>query len=164
MSRKSMRRRPRLAEVRQLNQVLEVAEEAGPRRRAEAVLLHGAGFCATDIAQALQAHHNTIYADLHAFHRHGMAALQRFGQRGLPPALTAAQQARICQLAEICPLQLGLPFARWSLAKLRVYLLRQRVVPAISREHLRRVLKKGACTCAGSSPRCSATIRADGRF
>ncbi|MGA9923653.1 MAG: hypothetical protein WBQ29_09635, partial [Isosphaeraceae bacterium] len=40
------------------------------------------------------------------------------------------------------PTTLGLPLGRWSLAKLRAYLIRQRIVPTISREHLRRVLKK----------------------
>ena len=53
--------------------------------------------------------------------------------------MTLAQFKAIWRLAERSPLALGLPFARWSLAKLRAYLIRKRLVKAISREHLRRV-------------------------
>jgi hypothetical protein len=56
-----------------------------------------------------------------------------------------------------------LPFARWSLAKLRAYLIRHRVVQAISREHLRRVLKKGGSGCGGFVASSSATIPAGER-
>jgi hypothetical protein len=38
---------------------------------------------------------------------------------------------------------LGLPYGRWSLAKLRAYLIQPRLLKTISREHLRRVRKKG---------------------
>jgi hypothetical protein len=62
--------------------------------------------------------------------------------------LTSAQHKAIWRLAEQSPLAKGLPFARWSLAKSRAYLIRERLVKAISREHLRRVLKKGGSVCA----------------
>ena len=61
--------------------------------------------------------------------------------------MTLAQFKAIWRLAERSPLALGLPFARWSLTKLRAYLIRKRLVRAISREHLRRVLKKGGSIC-----------------
>jgi hypothetical protein len=53
---------------------------------------------------------------------------------------------------------LGLPYRRWSLAKLQADLVRQRVVTAISREHLRRVLKKGDTVSATSGANSSAPI------
>jgi hypothetical protein len=46
---------------------------------------------------------------------------------------------------------LGLPYGRWSLAKFRDYLIRHRGLPPVSREHLRRLLKKGGCAFAVSS-------------
>jgi hypothetical protein len=62
---------------------------------------------------------------------------------GAPPRLSQGQIDAIRRRASQPPPALGLAFGRWTLAKLRDYLMRQRIVTAISREHLRRVLKKG---------------------
>lgn len=53
------------------------------------------------------------------------------------------QKAAICRIADPSPQDLGLSFGRWSLSKLRTYLIRQGMVQKISRKHLGRVLKKG---------------------
>jgi len=112
------------------------------------LLLLAAGHPAVFIAKLLEAHVNTLYTDLQAFARHGLACLQPTHRRGARARLRTAQIKAIWRLAERSPLELGLPFARWSLAKLRAYLIRERLVRAISREHLRRVLKKGDSPCA----------------
>ena len=44
------------------------------------------------------------------------------------------------------PCDLGEPATRWSLSRLRRYLIRHRVVKAISKEHLRRLLNKMGIT------------------
>ncbi len=54
-------------------------------------------------------------------------------------------------LADPSPTAVGLPYGRWSLAKLRAYLLKQRILKAISREHLRRVLEKRGFISAASA-------------
>lgn len=56
-----------------------------------------------------------------------------------------AQAARIRRLADQPPLKQYLPYGRWSLAKLRDYVLQQSMVKHIGREHLRRLLKRGIC-------------------
>lgn len=105
----------------------------------------------------LQVHANTVYADLRDFARHGLSSLSRPRTVGAPPSLSGEQIATIHRVAGQPPTALGLPFGRWSLAKLREYLIRRRVVGAISREHLRRVLKKGGTPCAASSANSSVT-------
>ena len=144
-------RAPTAREIRQLYRRL--VEELAPRvrRRAEAILLHALGFFATDIAAALNAHRHTIYADLHAFARHGLGALDKFRPAGAPARLRPAERRAILALAARSPSELGLPYSRWTLATLRTYLLRHRLVRAISREHLRRVLKKGGSGSGASS-------------
>ena len=67
---------------------------------------------------------------------------------GAPSRLSREQIETIWRLAGQPPTALGLPYGRWSLAKLRAYLIRQRIIKAISREHLRRVLKRGDTACA----------------
>jgi transposase len=140
-------RPPPAQQLCRINRCLEGPLQPWQRRRAEALLLLAAGHSATFIAGLLAVHVNTVYADLRAFARSGLRCLQATRRRGAPPRLTLAQFKAIWRLAERSPLALGLPFARWSLAKLRAYLIRRRLVKAISREHLRRVLKKGGSAC-----------------
>lgn len=140
-------RPPTAQQLRRIHACLETPLQPWQRRRAEALLLLAAGHTAAFIAGLLDVHVNTIYADLQAFARHGLRCLQPTRRQGAPPRLTPAQLKAIWRLAGRSPLTLGLPFARWSLAKLHAYLIRQRLVKAISREHLRRVLKKGGSVC-----------------
>ena len=141
----------RASEIRQLHEVLESELSARQRRRAEVLLLHAAGVEASTIARMLDSHVNTVYADLRAFEREGLACVAQPLRGGAPVRLTLAQRDTILRLAETPPSAVGLPYGRWSLAKLREYLLSQRVLKAISREHLRRVLKKGGCSFAMSN-------------
>jgi transposase len=98
---------------------------------------------AARIAHTLDSHVNTIYSDLRAFERAGVGCIHEHLHGGAPQRLSDAQRATILQLAETSPGEAGLPYGRWSLSKLREHLLDQHLVEAISREHLRRVLKKG---------------------
>jgi transposase len=140
-------RKPKTPEIRQLHQLLTGALNGCQRRRVEAILLYAVGLEAVAIAAALKVHPNTIYADLHAFGQHGVNAVHQLCAPGAPARISEAQRAEIVRLAKQPPIDLGFPYGRWSLAKLQAYLLRHRLVKAISREHLRRLLKKGACAC-----------------
>jgi transposase len=150
-------RKPNASQLRVVHRLLQEPLRRWQRRRAETLLLFAAGHHATDIARLLEVHVNTTYADLHAFARAGVTSLRQERRVGAPPRLTLAHRRTIWRLADRAPTDFGLPGGRWTLTTLRTYLLRQRLVPAISREHLRRVLKKGASTCAGSGVSCSGT-------
>ena len=148
MPRSLKTRKLRTVEVRQLHSMLEDELTARQRRRAEAIVLHAAGLEAAEIARALEVHVNTVYSDLRAFERFGVASVRQRLRGGAPVHILPQQIAAIMHLAETPPGDVGLPFGRWSLAKLRAYLLKRRVVRAISREHLRRVLRKGGAPSA----------------
>jgi len=63
--------------------------------------------------------------------------------KGASRRITATQMDEIARVAEPSPAELGLPYGRWSLAKLQEYLIHQRhLLKTISREHLRSLLKK----------------------
>jgi len=149
-------RQPRATDIRRLHKIFERALGSGQRRRARAILLYAAGLSAVEIARLLEVHANTIYADLHAFDTYGEVAVCCWGRGGTPQRLTPAQLAEVWRLTNLPPHELGLPYGRWSLAKLRPYLIQHRVVPTISREHLGRVLKKGGFDYAALSANCSA--------
>lgn len=136
-------RLPNVAEMRQLRQILEESGSARLHCWAEALLFYGAGLNAQLIAEALGVHTNTIYACLHRFAEMGMSLFQRVRSPGAPPRISTTQLDEIARVAEQSPSELGLPYGHWSLAKLQEYLIEQRhLLKAISREHLRRLLKK----------------------
>jgi transposase len=145
-------RSPRVVEVRRLEHLLEGKLRDWQRRRAETILFYAAGLNATEIAAFLKVHVHTVYSDLHAFHREGLRAVRLCRRQGAPAQLTAAQRDEICRLAEVPPYELGEPYGRWTLAKFRDYLIAQRLVEKISREHLRRVLEKRGSASAAPSP------------
>ena len=77
---------------------------------------------------------------IHAFNERGFAALDPRRGGGRPRRIDADQRAAIVKVALARPADLGEPFTDWSLTKLRAHLLRERVVPAISRSQLWRIL------------------------
>lgn len=165
MSRPLKVRKPNATEMRQLRQMLEESTHARLCRWAEALLFYGAGLNAQLIAEALAVHVNTIYTCLHRFACAGMAFLQRLPRQGAPSRITAVPVDEMARIAEPSPTECGLPYGRWSLAQLQDYLVHQRrLLKAIRREHLRRVLKKRIFTCALFSANSSATIHSAVRF
>jgi transposase len=157
MSKSLSVRKLRTKEARQLNNRLDDLNHS-KLRRAEAILLYDAGLNAVAIAQALGVHLHTIYADLHAFAASGLECLQQLQKAGAPARITLKQRAEIIRLVEVPPYELGLASGRWSLSKLRDYLIKHRLVETLSREHLRRLLEKGGFTYVVLSPRSLAMI------
>ncbi len=157
-------RKPRPREIRQLHAALEQELSARQRRRAEVLMLYAADMEAATIALALDCHVNTIYSDLQTFEHEGVDCVHHRLHGGAPVRITEAQRAEILRVAELPPSEVGLPYGHWSLSKLRQYLLTHHIVKAISREHLRRVLKKGGCTFATLNASCSAMTPVVGPF
>lgn len=157
-------RKPTVKEFRQLNEWMEEAEDPRQRRRCAVLVYHYTGFSGQEIAAALGVHPNTVYADLLAFAEEGLASVRPSRPPGVRARLDDQTVAEIGRIAESPPYELGLPNGRWSLATLRAYLLKQRTVRKISREHLRQLLKKGGSLSARSSRRCSAPTRSAGPF
>jgi transposase len=143
MPRAMTTRRPTAAELRQLRQLLQTATDRRQVRRAEAIVLYAEGWDATAISQFLTLHPHTVHFYLHAFDRWGVPWVRQDHRGGTPARISAEQQAALCRLADQAPAAVGLPYGRWSLAKLRDYAVRHRVVRAISREYLRQILAKG---------------------
>ena len=151
MARCSRIRKPTSTEVQQLQRLMETSADKRERRRAEILVLYAAGLTVTAITEWLSLHLNPVSRVLQLFGRQGLATISHMSHGGAPRQLSSRQVARLQRLADQPPTKWGLPYGRWSLAKLRDYVLQQRIVDQISREHLRRLLKKGASASNGSN-------------
>jgi len=151
MARKIKVRRPVTKEIQQLSKKLIELVNRHQRRRAEALILYGMGLQPMEIAMAQSVHFNTVYKDLHTFEQLGVEAIWQLQEGGAPSRITANQITKIVQLAEQSPQAVGLPYGRWSLRKLSVYLVKQHIVKSIGRERLRQLLKKRFSLSAGTT-------------
>ena len=77
---------------------------------------------------------------IRTFNEHGMAMLQPKWGPGRPPKFTDAQRKALVNLALSRPRDLGLPYAQWSLSRLRQQAVQRGRVPSISEEWLRVIL------------------------
>jgi transposase len=86
-------------------------------------------------------HETYVRKIIHAFNKGGLSSLEaRYGQ-GRPVIFTVAIRRSIRDVVLSPPHALGLPFGVWSLPKLQEYLMAQRIVPTISLEWLRQILR-----------------------
>jgi len=74
------------------------------------------------------------------FNARGLAALEPKRRPGRRPVFDDDTRATIAEIATCPPKLLGCPFTRWSLEKLREYLVAEKVVASISLETLRSIL------------------------
>jgi transposase len=110
------------------------------RQRAQIVLASDARSSAPEIARVLQTDENQVRRVIAEFNAGGMASLRPRIGGGRPKRIDDAARDKIRSIALARPRDLGEPGTRWSLATLRRHLVRTRVVSAISKEHLRRIL------------------------
>jgi transposase len=116
------------------------------RQRAQIILASDSQVAAGQIAQVLQTDENQVWRVIAEFNADGMDSLRPPTWGGHPRRIDDATRERIRAVALARPGDLGEPSTRWSLSRLRRYLLRRRVVKAISKEHLRRLLNKMGIT------------------
>jgi transposase len=116
------------------------------RQRAQVVLASDAGSSAVEIARVLQTDENQVRRVIAEFNADGMASLRPPSGGGRPKRIDDAARDKIRGIALARPRDLGEPGTRWSLATLRRHLVRTRVVTAISKEHLRRILQSMGIT------------------
>ena len=162
MARMMKVRRPTTTEIQRLSKRIQRLTDPHQRRRADSLTLYGMGLSPLEIAEAQGVHPNTVYKDLHAFEQLDLEAVTQLRRSGVPGRMTANQETEIAQLAEQSPQSMGLPYGRWSVRKLRVYLVKQHIVKSIGRERLRLLLKKRCAFPARATQACQPRPAATG--
>ena len=95
---------------------------------------------APEIARMLLTDESQVRRVIHDFNRHGFASLRPRFRGGRPRRIQIDDEQRIVAIAGARPDTLGVPYTRWSLAKLSRYLAGQGI--AVSPAHLARILAR----------------------
>lgn len=100
-----------------------------------------------DAAQRVGCHFTVAYDWVHRFNESGLTTFERVSNpKGRPPILRAGQLRELVDVALSNPSERGLPFATWSVPKLAEYCRHKRLLPAISDEWVRRLLRREGLT------------------
>jgi transposase len=133
-------------EAQSLRRISRRSKVFSLRQRAQIVLASDARSTAPEIARVLQTDENQVRRVIAEFNADGMASLRPPMGGGRPKRIDDAAREKIRSIALARPCDLGEPGTRWSLATLRRYVVRLRVVDSISKEHLRRLLQSMGIT------------------
>lgn len=126
-------------EGRRLQRIVRRDPNRIKMRRAQVILASAQGSRVPDIACRLyfsEAHVRTI---IKSFNDQGFAGLSPKYGIGRPPKFSEEQRSLIMETALCPPDLLGQPFRRWLLAKLRDFLIHERIIESISLETLRQM-------------------------
>ena len=115
-------------------------------RRAQMVLLPAQGMDVAGIAKVAFTSEDRVRDVIHNFNADGFASLYPKYRGGRPPKFTLPQRREIKKIAKSRPVEHGLPFSTWSLAKLADFLVAEGVVDDISHEGLRILLREEGVT------------------
>jgi transposase len=110
-------------------------------RRAQMVLLSAQGMSTGQIAEVAFTSEDRVRDVIHNFNDHGFDSLYPRYKGGRAPTFTLPQRREIKKIAKSKPIEHGLPFSTWSLAKLADFLVAEGVVDDISHEGLRQLLR-----------------------
>jgi transposase len=95
------------------------------------------------VIKCLQSHNYSehhVRAIIKEFNDCGLKALEPKPQPGRPTEFSEDDKAFIAETAKCPPDLLDCPFKRWSLEKLRQYLVKEKIISSISLETLRGIL------------------------
>lgn len=113
------------------------------RQRAQILLASATGMAAPQIAQALLTDENQVRRVIREFNQDGMASLRPRTGGGRP---RKSESSAIVDAALARPGDLGEPGTRWTLRRLRRFLVRSDKVASISVEGLRQALRRAGVT------------------
>ena len=134
-------RKLKVQERRTLEACLHTPESDLPAHRLQIIMLSAAGKRVPEISEEVNMHPINVRKWIHRSNEQGLDGLRSGKSPGRPPVFSEDQRAQIVRLAYTDPRQLGLHYKRWSLQRLRRYLLDRGIVEHISVETIRQIIQ-----------------------
>jgi transposase len=128
-------------EGQRLKRLSKTAKHAATRQRASMLLASATLMSVPQIARMWMTDEEHVRRVIHEFNRHGFESLRPRFRGGRPRRISTDDEARIVAIAGARPDTLGVPYTRWSLAKLSRH-LREREGIEVSPAHLGRILAR----------------------
>lgn len=101
------------------------------------------GYSPAQIADRVGCHFTVVYDWVHRFNGNGFETFEQVANpKGRPPILRAEQLRELVEVALSNPQERGLPFSNWSVPKLAEYCRAKRLLPAVTDEWVRRLLRR----------------------
>lgn len=102
-----------------------------------------AGVGALAAATRVGCHFTVAYDWIRRFNESGVATFERVpNPKGRPPILKAGHLRELVDVALSSPTERGLPFSAWSVPKLAEYCRQKRLLPPVTDEWVRRLLRR----------------------
>jgi len=117
------------------------AESDLPKGRLRIIQLSAQGRKVPEISKEVDLHPINVRKWIHRFNQRGIDGLRSGKSPGRPPLFTDTQREKITRIASMEPRALGLHFSRWSLQRLRQYLIEHGIVQCISVETVRQIIQ-----------------------
>ncbi|MEZ4712133.1 MAG: helix-turn-helix domain-containing protein [Caldilineaceae bacterium] len=134
-------RKLRDPEKRQIEQLIYEEEKDLPANRLLIVQLSAQGKRVPEISEEVDLHPINVRKWIHRFNESGLEGLRSGKSPGRPPLFTERQRRDILRVATSNPRHLGQQFSRWSLQRLRHYLIEEGIVEGISVETVRQIIQ-----------------------
>jgi transposase len=131
------------AEGLMIQRILKRSKDPVERRRAEIILSSEQGDTSGEIA--IRLHFTSWYVRkvIHAFNERGMESLKsQYSNGGRPPKVLPEHESELIDLALTPPNLTGQPFTHWSIKTLRDIAVKRGLIPVVTQETVRLVLKK----------------------
>jgi transposase len=105
------------------------------------------GYSLAETADRVGCHVTVVYDWVHRFNESGFATFEQVANpKGRPPILRAEQLRELVEVALSSPQERGLPFSNWSVPKLAEYCRAKHLLPAVTDEWIRRLLRREGLT------------------
>jgi transposase len=129
-----------ISQGQQIQRILRRSTSRVKVRRAQVVLASNQGYKVPAIAELVHYSEHHVRTIIKEFNECGIKALASKARSGRPTEFTEDDKAFIAETAKCPPDLLDCPFKRWSLEKLREYLIKEKIISSISIETLRTIL------------------------
>lgn len=105
------------------------------------------GRAIVEAADRVGCHFTVAYDWVRRFNKSGFTTFEQVANpKGRPPILRGEQLRELVEVALSSPAERGLPFSNWSVPKLTEYCRGRRLLPPVSDEWVRRLLRREGLT------------------
>lgn len=105
------------------------------------------GHSVAEAADRVGCHFTVAYDWVRRFNRSGFKTFEQVpNPKGRPPILTSGQLRELVEVALSSPEERGLPFSNWSVPKLSEYCRSKGLLPPVTDEWVRRLLRREGLT------------------